>query len=70
MAPKDTNVRVRSAHHLNVSQARDLLDWLEAHGITAQEVVLDGDGTFSVRWSDQDRPRMPGAAVREWSCPS
>ena len=41
----------RSAEHLTITQARDLLDWLEGKGIAAQEVTLEADGTMTVRWA-------------------
>jgi hypothetical protein len=44
-------VTVRSAEHLPIAAARDLLDWLEGHGIRAQEVIVEDDGTMTVRWS-------------------
>ena len=47
-APPDPDRR--SAEHLTVSQARDLLDWLEAHKIPTTEVLVEADGTMTVRW--------------------
>jgi hypothetical protein len=41
---------VRVADHLSVSEASDLLDWLEGHGIKPREVSVDSDGRMSVHW--------------------
>ncbi|HEX3147322.1 MAG TPA: hypothetical protein VHR66_04520 [Gemmataceae bacterium] len=41
---------LRSASNLTIAAARDLLDWLEGRGIHASGVVLELDGTMSVRW--------------------
>jgi hypothetical protein len=41
---------VQSAEHLNIAQARDLLDWLDGQGVRADEVKLEPDGTMTVRW--------------------
>jgi hypothetical protein len=42
---------MQTAEHLPIHQARDLLDWLEAQGIKAREVVTEEDGTMTVRWA-------------------
>ena len=42
---------VRSANHLTVTQAGELLDWLEGHGIQAQNVSIEPEGRVSVRWT-------------------
>jgi hypothetical protein len=41
---------VQSAEHISLTDARDLLDWLEAHQIKPIEVLLEADGTMTVRW--------------------
>jgi hypothetical protein len=41
---------VRAAEHLSITQARDLLDWLQSQGVQANEVKLEADGTVTVRW--------------------
>jgi hypothetical protein len=41
---------MKSAEHLPISAARDLLDWLEGQGIRAHDVKLEADGTMTVRW--------------------
>jgi hypothetical protein len=46
---------VRTARHLTVTQAGDLLDWLEAHGIQAREVQIEPDGYILVRWQSAQR---------------
>jgi hypothetical protein len=38
------------AEHLTLTEAADLLDWLEGHGIEAQEVSLDIAGRLTIRW--------------------
>lgn len=50
-APATPEVTSHMADHLPISRARDLLDWLEAHGITPAEVRIENDGTMTVRWS-------------------
>jgi hypothetical protein len=40
----------RTAEHLTVTQAGELLDWLEGHGIQASDVEIDLDGYMSVSW--------------------
>lgn len=49
--PSDRLAQFHSAEHLSLTQAEDLLDWLEGHGIAAQDVQLDAEGRMSVRWS-------------------
>jgi hypothetical protein len=44
----DSDIRV--AAHLTITDARDLLDWLEVHGIRARDVAIEPDGYMSVRW--------------------
>jgi hypothetical protein len=39
------------AENLTVSEARDLLDWLEGHGIRASEVDTDAAGRITIRWT-------------------
>jgi hypothetical protein len=39
------------AHNLTVSEARDLLDWLEARGILSSQVETDADGRMTIRWA-------------------
>jgi hypothetical protein len=48
--PASTPAPLRAAEHLTISQARDLLDWLQGQGISAHEVTLEPDGTMTVRW--------------------
>jgi hypothetical protein len=40
----------QSANNLTLTQAEDLLDWLECHGIAPQDVHVDAEGRMSVRW--------------------
>ena len=47
-APPDPDLR--SAEHLSLTDARDLLDWLEGQKVRPTEVVLEADGTMTVRW--------------------
>lgn len=35
---------------LSISDATDLLDYLENHGIHQREVVIERDQSFAVRW--------------------
>jgi hypothetical protein len=49
--PAAPDVTSHMADHLPISRARDLLDWLEVHGIAPEEVRIEDDGTMSVRWS-------------------
>ncbi len=44
---------MRSAEHLSIAEARDLLDWLQGQGIRAHEVALEPDGKMTVRWPAQ-----------------
>jgi hypothetical protein len=48
--PATPEVTSHMSNHLPISRARDLLDWLEAHGIAPEEVRIEDDGTMSVRW--------------------
>lgn len=41
---------MQAAEHLTIAAARDLLDWLQGHGVRASEVTLEPDGTMTVRW--------------------
>jgi hypothetical protein len=41
---------MQAAEHLTIAAARDLLDWLQGHGVRAHEVTLEPDGTMTVRW--------------------
>jgi hypothetical protein len=41
---------VKVADHLSVSEASELLDWLEGHGIEPREVSIDAEGRMTVRW--------------------
>jgi len=45
---------MRVAENLTISQARHLLDWLEAREIEADAVDIDGEGQWRVIWK---RPR-------------
>jgi hypothetical protein len=45
---------VHSATNLTIAAARDLLDWLEGRGIKSREVVLEANGTMSVRWVGEE----------------
>ena len=49
--PPASRPETRSADHLPISGARDLLDWLEGQGIAAEQVVVEDDGTMTVRWA-------------------
>jgi hypothetical protein len=42
---------VNVAENLTISEARDLLDWLEGQGIQAHDVTLGTDGKMTVRWT-------------------
>jgi hypothetical protein len=46
----DTYECVRVAEHLTVTEASELLDWLEGHGIEPSEVSVDSEGRMTVRW--------------------
>ena len=48
-AVHDEGSGLTEAANLTISQARDLLDWLEAHGIRASEVTVDPAGKMIVR---------------------
>jgi len=41
---------MQTAEHLSITEARDLLDWLQNRGIRAHEVTLEPDGKMTVRW--------------------
>jgi hypothetical protein len=41
---------INVADRLTVTEASDLLDWLEGHGISPREVSIDSEGRMSVRW--------------------
>ena len=41
---------IRSAEHLTVTEARDLLDWLEGQGVRPTTVNVQADGHLTVRW--------------------
>jgi len=41
---------MQAAEHLTITEARDLLDWLQGRGIRADEVKLEPDGKMTVRW--------------------
>jgi hypothetical protein len=45
-------IPMRAAEHLSISEARDLLDWLEGQGIRAHEVSIESDGKMTVRWPE------------------
>jgi len=38
------------AEHLSIAVARDLLDWLEVHGIQPRNVGIDPEGRMTVCW--------------------
>ena len=40
------------AEDLTLTEATELLDWLEGHGIRAQEVQLDETGRMTIRWGE------------------
>jgi hypothetical protein len=42
--------RMRIVRELTLDDARDLLDWLEAHGIVPAEVVIQASGLFAIVW--------------------
>jgi hypothetical protein len=45
------SAQIQSADRLSLTDASDLLDWLENHGIAAREVVCDAEGLMSIRWA-------------------
>jgi hypothetical protein len=47
----DEGTGLTEAGNLTITEARDLLDWLEAHGIRASEVSADPAGKMIVRWA-------------------
>jgi hypothetical protein len=49
-APAPPATPMQAAEHLSIAEARDLLDWLQGHGIAAHEVTLEPDGKMTVRW--------------------
>ena len=42
------------AEDLTLTEATELLDWLEGHGIRAQEVQLNEVGRMTIRWGQSD----------------
>ena len=48
--PASAPMPLQAAEHLTITQARDLLDWLQGQGIRAHEVKLEPDGTMTVLW--------------------
>jgi hypothetical protein len=40
----------QAAHDLTIVEARELLDWLEAHHLAPVEIFLQEDGLVTVRW--------------------
>ncbi|MCE9532204.1 MAG: hypothetical protein K8T89_13955 [Planctomycetes bacterium] len=44
------SMRVRT--DLTFQEARDLLDWLDAHGISARVVDVTDEGDVTVRWEE------------------
>jgi len=51
IAPVETpNVSAGLAECLSLTEATELLDWLEGHGIRAEEVQLTDDGKMTIRW--------------------
>jgi hypothetical protein len=40
----------RNAFELSFTEATNLLDWLEAHGVKRREVMLEKSGMITVRW--------------------
>jgi hypothetical protein len=50
-APEETpNVSAGIAENLSLTEATELLDWLEGHGIRAEEVQLTDEGKMTIRW--------------------
>jgi hypothetical protein len=50
-APDETtSVPSGIAENLTLAEATELLDWLEGHGIRAEEVRLTDDGKMTIRW--------------------
>jgi hypothetical protein len=50
-APEETaNVSSGIAENLSLTEATELLDWLEGHGIRADEVRMTEDGKMTIRW--------------------
>jgi hypothetical protein len=41
------------ALELTVAKARELLDWLEAHGIDQFEIKVEESGKFTITWNEQ-----------------
>jgi hypothetical protein len=53
-SPDDTPVEsaaLREAENLSLSEAGDLLDWLENHKIRPLTVELTPEGRITVRWA-------------------
>jgi hypothetical protein len=50
----------QAVRDLTVTEARDLLDWLEANHFNEPEVALEESGMFSVTWNypAADAPRL------------
>jgi hypothetical protein len=40
------------AEDLSLTEATELLDWLEGHGIRAHEVQLNEAGRMTIRWGE------------------
>jgi hypothetical protein len=51
-SPPGTAVSGGIAEDLTLAEATELLDWLEGHGIRAQEVQLDETGRMTIRWGE------------------
>ena len=50
-APDETmSVPTGVAENLSLTEATELLDWLEGHGIRADEVRMTEDGKMTIRW--------------------
>jgi hypothetical protein len=48
--PSTDKRAVKLADHLTVTQAENLLDWLEVHGVHPRDVQIEPDGLMTVRW--------------------
>jgi hypothetical protein len=48
--PDTGTVRQREAAELSLTEATELLDWLEGNGIHALDVELTASGRMTVRW--------------------
>jgi hypothetical protein len=53
-APPGVAVAGGIAEDLTLTEATELLDWLEGHGIRAQEVQLNELGRMTIRWGQPD----------------